>query len=662
MQLMHDISRQPSSGTKRFPNKNRNLPPKLAPNMTTGRKWAGIMAEDASSRQPLLRLRILATTDLHAHILPWDDLSDRPAPDRGLAQVARLIAEARAEVPGSLLLDNGDFLNGSPLADHIAESRDRALHPMIAAMNRLRYDAATLGNHEFSNGIGFLKRALRQAAFPVVATNIDRVTRNGARRPFLPRQTMIRRNLPDQTGRCHPVQIGVMGFLPPQTALWERRHLSDRLTVRAILAAAREAAQRLRNAGADVIIALSHSGLGPDGTAGEDVTQDENVSLGLAALPGIQAVIAGHTHQIFPLPDSPRPAGAPVVMPGFFGSHLGLIDLDLRGDDEGWNVVGHKTDLRPVAERQGEEGSLRARVSPDPAIAETAHAATQALRRRASEPVGRCSVALQSYFALIGHSAIQSLLAEAQLHNMQRLLSGRPEADLPMVVAVAPFKAGGRGGPSNYIDIPAGPLTARNIADLYIHPNSPVALRVSGAELMLWLERAVSLFCQISPGAQDAPLIDRDFPAYNFDMIHGLTYGIDLTQPARFDSLGRMANPSADRIRSLCYNGQPVDPNGQFLLITNSYRASGGAGFAGTDPARVVMEETRPLRRVLQEHIAARGTVAPLAKSDWHFLPMPGTTAQFDTGPGAEAHAAALPRLSPIGPCPTGFLRFRLHL
>ena len=134
-----------------------------------------------------------------------------------------------------------------------------------------------------------------------------------------------------------------------------------------------------------------------------------------------------------------------------------------------------------------------------------------------------------------------------------------------MLVSVASSKAGGRGGPSNYTDIPPGPLTACHMADLYIHPNSPVALRVVGRDLSAWLERAVSLFFQVKPGAQDARLINPDFSAYNFDMIHGLTFGVDLSQPARFDARGHVANPGAKRIVGLRHEGVTVDDDQPFI-------------------------------------------------------------------------------------------------
>lgn len=653
---------------------------------------------------PRVTLRILATTDLHGHILPWDDLTDQPAPDRGLAQLASLIATARAERPGSLLLDNGDFLNGNPLADDLAAdlaqdltstaapaptaqpvppnrrpSPSKAPHPMITAMNLLAYDAVTLGNHEFSQGLPALLRALRQARFPVVTSNLDRIPPpGGRRRAFLPRQLLLRRDLPDATGKCHPVTIGILGFLPPQTTVWERRHMAGKLTARCILQAARQAVPRLRRAGADLVIALSHSGLG----SAEPDSNDENISQALAVMPGIDAVIAGHTHQLYPLDKiETRPGTAPLMMPGFFGSHLGVLDLELcagpkSGDGKGrWQVTGHRIALRPVAQRAGPEGQLSPLVPPDADLSALVAKDVARLRAHAAQPVGHTPHALHSYFSLIGPCPVQNLLAESQARYIARSLSpSLPEADWPLLVAVAPFKAGGRGGPSNYTDIPPGPVSTRHIADLYIHPNCPVALRMTGADLADWLERSVSLYHQITPGSWDSPLINPDFAPYNFDMIHGLCYRIDLSQPARFDSFGHLVNPSARRIRALSYKGQPLRATDRFVLATNSYRASGGAGFAGTDPGAILVEDPRPLRQVLNDHIRAMGQLAPANptqaerptqwQADWGFLPLPGTSVIFDTGPGARHH---LPtphptRLEPLGLQATGFLRFRLHL
>ena len=658
-----------------------------------------------------LHLRLLATSDLHAHVMAWDYYADQPSENCGLARTAALIRAARAEAANCLLLDNGDFLNGNPLGDFVAERYAQGVwqgHPMIAAMNLLAYDAATLGNHDFSAGINLLTASLKAANFPVVSANIQPAPADsGSDTIHIAPHALLDRQFLDDAGRIQRLRIGVIGFLPPQTLIWEARHLKSHFTTTDILATARNLVPRLRLLGADLVIALSHSGLGGAGEAGGaevgggEVGGGENVSLALAAVEGIDAVIAGHTHLVFPPsgtpfgtpsgPPSGNPSGtpsqrlaSPIVMPGFFGSHLGVIDLNLVRLGAGWRVLGHQVQTRPIASRNAETGQLAALVASEPAIEAAARPCHEALRHRAQVKIGQTGVPLHSFFALIQPSAALHLVADAQTAFVRAALADTPHAALPVLAAVAPFKAGGRGGAENYTDVPAGPLTARHAADLYIHPNSTVALRLSGRQIALWLERAASLYHQIAPGAQDAALIDLDFPAFNFDLIYGLTYRIDLAAPRRFDAKGLVRDPLAARITDLCYRGSPLDPDATFALATNSYRSSGGSGFAATTPEHVIYEASQTTRAVLQRHLGTLPSpTLPATDSppptlpppnlpppalpnlaSWALCPMPGTTVLFDSSPRAAPHLAELRnlRIEPLALQPSGFQRFRLHL
>lgn len=614
---------------------------------------------DQDRRGAVVSLRILATSDLHANLLAWDYHGDHDCPSRGLARLATLIHQARAEVAQSLLFDNGDFLHGTPLGDHLTEVPVQGrLHPMIAAMNLLRYDAATFGNHEFSHGLPFLRRSLQGADFPFVCSNMWETAQRAV--PLAAPHLLLTRDLVDRDGKPRRLRIGVLGFLPPQTLIWEWRHLKGCAEAADILATASRAVPALRAAGADLVIALSHSGIGGPG-AGEGA---ENVSLALAALPGVDAVIAGHTHLQFPTADQADLAGTPAVMPGFFGSHLGVIDLDLVQGKDGWRVVRHHAALRPIARRNPADGRLVALVADDPkilALAVPDHAAVQA---RAGQPIGQTPRALHSYFALLTDSSALSLVARAQAAHLAAALAATPQAGLPILSAVAPFKAGGRGGAENYTDIPAGPLRLRHATDLYIHPNSLVGLRLTGAELALWLERSASLYHQITPGAQDTELIDLEFPSFNFDVVFGLTYQINLSQPARFDPRGNEVNPDASRITDLRHQGEPVAPDQLFALASNSYRYGGGSGFAGTNSAHVVFESRQANRDIVEAFIRSGGQAEVPAAPNWRFVPMPGTTVTFDSSPLAESALPEVPhlRLTPMKRLPNGFQRFRLHL
>ena len=617
--------------------------------------------------QDTARLRILATSDLHMHLAPWDYLADQPSPAVGLARTASLIAQARAEVAECLLLDNGDFLQGSPLGDLIALGSGSAPNPMITVMNHLSYDAATLGNHEFSHGLPYLIQALDQAAFPIVSANIFHAAHDptGGDVPFRPPWVIVTRTL-TVNDQPTPLRIGLIGFAPPQLVLWEHQHIAGQISTRDILQAADLEVPRLRAAGADLVIALAHTGIGAD----QAEPCMENASAALAALDGIDALIMGHTHQTFPSsgfraagsvdPQAGTLSGKPAVMPGFFGGHLGVIDLWLTHDGARWQIMRHTSVLRAIAQRDC-AGRVAALVASDPeveALAAPAHART---RDCARARVAGNSRRMDSYFALVMACAPLRLVAQAQAVQVIRALDGTCHAGLPVLSAVAPFRAGGRSGPDNYTVLPIGDVQMRHLSDLYIHPNTLTAIEISGAELGCWLERSASLFHQITPGLPDQPLIDPDFPSFNFDCIEGVTYRIDLSQPARHDARGGLINPNARRIRQLRFQSRAVAADDRFVLATNSYRTGGGSGFAGAELDRVILSTGLLVRDVLHDFITAQGCSPAKGRANWRFGAMPGTSVIFPSAPAAADH---LPNrhIEPLETTADGFRRFRLHL
>lgn len=619
-----------------------------------------------TSPSATIHLRLLATSDLHAHLLAWDYHANRHCAQRGLSRVASLIRAARAEQPQSLLFDNGDFLHGSVLGDALTEAggkhqpgRPLWANPVITALNALKYDAITLGNHEFGHGLAYLRRALAAAQFPVVCSNLYFKPTRGA--AIAQTHVILERQLKDSAGQSHTVKIGILGFIPPQTMIWERRYLRGRASIEDIVTSARYWIPELRRAGADVVIALSHSGLG----ALDSGPGAENASAALTMLEGLDAVVAGHTHLIAPQQPMTTPPGVPAVMPGFFGSHLGVIDLRLRKTPNGWRVYQSRAEARAIYRRDPETGLAEGVVRDDPEIVKLALPIHQRLLGRAEEVISQTDVAMNTYFALVADSPALKIVARAQRDHYQRAVAGTPGADLPILSAAAPFKAGGRGGPENYTDIPVGPLRRRHVNDLYIHPNSLAAVRVTGEQVRLWLERSVSLFNQIQPGSKDAGLISAVYPSFNFDVIDGVTYRVDLSQPAMFDPFGAVLDPSVRRIVDLQFEGRPIPADRAFVMVTNSYRAAGGVGFVGASPDTTIYEVDTDTRQILEQYLRESGS---LSRADctpaWTFVPMPGTSVVFETSPYAVAHLAEVPQIrpEPLEQLQTGFRRFRLWL
>ncbi|MGB3250113.1 MAG: 5'-nucleotidase C-terminal domain-containing protein, partial [Tabrizicola sp.] len=269
-----------------------------------------------------------------------------------------------------------------------------------------------------------------------------------------------------------------------------------------------------------------------------------------------------------------------------------------------------------------------------------------------------------SHFATIAPSAALSLIAEAKADHIRATLAGTALAGLPLLSSAAPFRGGGRGGPGNFSDVPAGPLRMRNLSDLYPFPNTLVTLLLTGAELADWLERATTVFRKVAPGAVDAALLDDAVPSFVFETIPQLSYAIDLSQPSRFDAQGRLANPEARRITGLCHGDRPLAATDRFLLVTNNHRA-GRARLQdpGTDLQVAFTDGTR-VQSALSAHIQRKGCVGAPPQRNWHFLPMPGTTVTFPVGPGASAYLEDIASYRPeqLARDGEGFTHYRLHL
>ncbi|MCB1390154.1 MAG: bifunctional 2',3'-cyclic-nucleotide 2'-phosphodiesterase/3'-nucleotidase [Rhodobacteraceae bacterium] len=613
-----------------------------------------------------VHLRLIETTDLHLHLLPYDYYADRPWAGVGLASAARLIEAARAEAPNSLLFDNGDFLQGTPMGDYVAQERGlRAgdLHPIMAAMNALNYDAITLGNHEFNYGLDFLLRTLQGARFPVVSSNL--MTRRGsdarADRTLVKPYVLLDRLVADENGYRHPLRIGVIGFAPPQVVDWDNHALDGRLQARDIVETAQAWVPEMREAGADIVVALAHTGIG-----GARHTEGmENAAVPLARTGGIDALLTGHSHLLFPspvfssMPDvdiaSGTISGKPAVMGGCWGAHVGLIDLLLLREGGEWRVLGTRSEVRALPRDESEADS---RISQ--AVA-ALHADTLTAIRR---PVGHTSEALHSYFTHLGVTGSLQVVAEAQRAYVRARLTDPDLVDLPILSAVAPFKSGGRGGPAGYTDVPSGPVALRHIADLYPFPNAIAALCLTGAEILEWLERSAGAYNRVKPGTEGTPLRNAEVPGYNFEVIDPLDVVYDLSQPARYDPAGDLVDPAARRVVSATLDGVPLDPAARYVLCTNSYRACGAGRFAGAQPRNLVLSDEKVTRDILRQHVGQEGTLNRGRHGSLRFRAMPGTSVLFETGPAARRHLDQIAafRPEPRGLTRQGFLRLKLDL
>lgn len=608
-----------------------------------------------------IALCLLATSDVHGHLLSYDYFADQPTQLPALSRLASYVQNCRNAGQICLLVDNGDFLQGTPMADLFADlTPPKGLaHPVISAMNALQYDAVALGNHEFNLPLKLLATYLRSAEFPLLCANLHPTGQapealHGLWQPY----RMITRRVVAGDGSGHDLRIGFFGTAPPQVLTWDHSRVAGRVTAQDPVVAARGAVAALRSAGADLVIGLAHAGLSAD-PARADM---ENAGRQIAAIDGLDALVLGHSHLEFPGPDQPlhkqiapqegTVAGTPAVQPGAYGSTLGRLDLTLRRGAGGrWTVAAHRARLIAASDL-GEAPALRKRLAP-------AHDWVLSELRR---PLGRLDRPVHSFLALLPGCQSVQMVARVQRDHVIRRLENSDWKGLPVLSAAAPQRCGGRGGPENFTHIPPGPVALNHIASLQFFPNDVSALILNGQEIADWLEMSAGLYSTLSAGAQDLPLQDGAFPSYNCDTVFGLQYRIDLTRPARYSCDGALIAPHSRRIRNLTWQGAPLQAHQRFVLAVNNYRAGGGGGFPHVHPGRIILQDDLSIRALLLTAFRAGRDLLSPAPPPWQFCPIPGASAVFETSPQLRQFPdmIAARHLTDLGVTDRGFLRMRL--
>lgn len=589
-------------------------------------------------------LAVLETTDLHSNVLSYDYFKLAEDKTLGFERLATLIRQARKEFTNTVLFDAGDTIQGTALADYQAIIKPLACDHelgMYKAMQTLGYDAGTIGNHEFNYGLDFLSRATGQAMhiqgiaeqhchgpnYPLVLANVISLkTHEPIFAPYRIIEKILRVTAPDGTSHQAPLRIGILGLTPPGIMNWDRNNLAGKVIVNGMLEAAQQYVPKLRAAGADLVIVISHAGI--------DISpyseSMENANWHVAKVPGIDVLLMGHSHDIFPDPGNAKSryahvpevdnergtiCGVPAVMGNFWGKSLGVVNLALHYEQGHWLVDREHTHSE-VRSIKNVDGSF---VAADPTIAHTIAKEHEQTLAYVKSPIGQSDFRITSYFALVGDVATTQIINMAQHDYVERYLhTSLPQyANLPLLSTASAFKTG-FGGATDYTDIPAGPLAIRNAVDLYFYPNTLAVVKINGAELKAWLEHSAKVFSRIDPTkTEPQSLLNSKYPLYNFDVLQGgVSYEIDISQP-----LGQ-------RIRNLHYQSHDIDPSQDFIVVTNSYRANGGGTFPGLDGSKTIFAAPDTNRDILIEYIRAkrelrRADVA--ADRNWHFAKLKTT-------------------------------------
>lgn len=586
-----------------------------------------------------LDVAILGTTDLHANVLGYDYYKLAEDKSYGVDRTATLIANARKQYANTLLFDNGDTIQGTALSDYQALVAPVQCSDMLAIykqMKLLAYDAATLGNHEFNYGLPFLSQITNTdlglagigkgtaqtnpagakdcaaPGFPFVSANVvSAASKQPVFKPWVVLDKTFKATDPNGKQIEVALKVGVIGFAPPPILQWDKANLEGHVEVSGWKESAQRYVPEMRAAGADLVVALAHGGI--DMVTAYSPAMENGAGY-LSQVPGIDALITGHQHLLFPDTNAKsqfagQPGidlekglinGVPAVQAGQWGNNLGQITLKLAYD-KSWQVQKDATRVQRISTRlTAQSGATPATyVEPDAAtqqLVQAEHAATIAYVKT---PIGQSRFDMATYYALAGDVSALQIVNMAQIDYLADYIAkNKPSyAALPILSAAAPFK-GGRNGPGDFTYVKQGNIAINNAADLYLYPNTLQVVRVSGDIVRQWLEKTAEQFRQIDPG-QVAPqdLIDTGFPTFNFDVLYAagntLQYEIDVTKP------------KGSRITKLTYQGAPLDPAAQFLVVTNNYRASGGGDFPGLAGGKgdIVLQAPDASRDVLISYI-----------------------------------------------------------
>ena len=614
----------------------------LATPFLSGNALAAPPSKDKVQSQ--VELRIMETTDIHNNLLNYDYYKNSLAAKLGLAKTATLVKKAREEVKNSVLVDNGDLIQGNPLATYKAKIdplEEGEKHPTIAAMNLMGYDMATLGNHEFNYGLEFLDEVYDDANFPFVNANVyvddhDQDPTNDINQ-YTPYK-IVNKKVTDESGKTNVIKIGYIGFVPPQINEWDKSNLDGKVITKNIVESAEKYIPMMKEEGTDVIIALAHSGF----SANEENTEDTVYAL--SKVPGIDAITFSHTHKTFPAKDvasldtlfkgadgKPLPGvdnekgtinGVDAVQAGFGGGSLGIIDLNLQKAKGKWSVSNSQSSTRQIDN-----------VEPDKAIVNAVKADHEATLEYVNTPIGTTTDDIYSYFSLVQDDPSIQVVTNAQKWYVEKYIElNKPELkDLPILSAGAPFKAG-RNNTDDYTEIKQGDLTIRSAADLYLYDNTLKAIKVKGSVVKEWLEMSAGQYNTIDPSkTTEQSLINPSFPVFNFDVIDGVEYQIDVTKPAKYAPNGTLLNANSSRVVNLKYNGEPVNPEQEFIVVTNNYRAGGGGNFPGVKGSELVVDSADENRQVLMDYISEVKEITPTADGNWSIAPIPGN-ANFTKG------------------------------
>ena len=554
----------------------------LAASVATAAAAPFVSVGGAAARPRTFNLTVLGTSDTHGNVYNWDyyrdaEYDDSAHNDVGVAKLATLVNQIRDEERPTLVLDAGDTIQGTPLATYYAKQEPitatGAKHPMARAMNVLHYDAVTLGNHEFNYGLPLLNLWIRQLAFPALAANaVNVATGRSAFRPYVNKRVSLAPNAPT-------LRVGILGLTNPGVAIWDRANVEGRLRFEDMVATAAKWVPIIRRNGADLVIVSAHGGDSGTSSYGPELPNENPSALIAEQVPGIDAILFGHAHnEVAQRFVTNTATGEQVLLsePSRWGQRLTRMDFEIGRERGKWKILSKKS------------ATLNTNtVTEDPDVLRVVRRQHEKTVAYVNQVVAQSVVELSAAESRYKDTPILDFINQVQTETVTAALAGTEYAGLPVLSIAAPF--------SRTAVFPQGVVKIKDVAGLYIYDNTLEAVVLTGAEVKAYLEYSAKYFRTLAPGApvDVSAISDPAVPDYNYDVISGITYDIDISRPV------------GERIT--LYD---VDPAARFVVAVNNYRRSGGGNFPGIVKEQVYNAQ-QEIRQLLIDWAQAKGVIDP---------------------------------------------------
>jgi len=467
------------------------------------------LAENAGEEKTL---RIIATSDLHGKFMPWDYARNAESKSGSMTQLATAVAAYRTDA--TLLVDAGDTIQDNSADIFIGTGQ---IHPMVRALNAMKYDLYVTGNHDYNYGMDVLKETIGSMDAKVLTGNVY----DGEGRPVADRYHIF-----DVDG----VRVAVIGMVTPIVNRWDADNLIDSL-VTDPLTETRAVIEEIRGR-YDVLVGVFHMGIDNDyGVPASGVTDILN------ACPEFDVMVSSHEHSLIP---GMEINGVLVVQNKDQAQTMSVIDLNLVRDGDGWKVAGKSSESVMIADYE-----------PDPALTELLTPYHDFAIAYAGQVIGRLEggpLAPENEIPLVPSAQLGDTALIDLINRVQMYYSGARVSVTPLFIREA--------------NMVPGPVRICDLSLIYPYSNTLYRLRMNGAQLKKFMEWSAVYYNTWKPGDLTVSF-SPDIRLYFYDIFDGVNYEINV------------AKEPGSRIENLTWpDGTPVKDEEEFTIAVNNHRVN----------------------------------------------------------------------------------------